>query len=42
MLLYNNKKDNRNERVPISAMLDFNYLKSSEYYLSHAHFFSVR
>jgi len=40
MLLYNNKKDNRNERqVPISAMLDSNYLKtSSEYNLLHAYF----
>ena len=40
MLLYNNKKDNRNEcRVPISVMIDSNYLKtSSGYNLSHTHF----
>jgi len=40
MLLYITKKNNRNERrVPISAMLDSNYLKTnSEYNLSHAHF----
>ena len=40
MLLYNNKKDNRNERrVLISAMLDSNYLKTnSGYNLSHNHF----
>jgi len=40
MLLYNNKKNNRNEhRIPISAMLNSNYLKmSSGYNLSHAHF----
>ena len=39
MLLYYNK-DNWNEcQVPISAMLDSNYLKtSSEYNLSRAHF----
>ena len=40
MLLYNNKKDNRNKhQVFISAMLCSDYLKtSSEYNPSHAHF----
>jgi len=38
MLLYNNKKDNRNE-CQVSVSVDSNYLKtSSEYNLSHAHF----
>jgi len=38
MSSYNNKKDNERQ-VPISAMLDFIYLKtSSGYNLSHVHF----
>jgi len=41
MLLYNNKKDNRNERrVPISAILDSNYPQSEDEFWvqSHDHF----